>query len=185
MMDNSDDSHDDLMDSDQNEVNLAAIMKKLKSREEDKDALVYGSLLGLQDGSTSAPPLDDIHDDLQDSDQNDSHDDMDSDQNEVNLAAAIMKKLKGRNVKCSGRHLVEFRVYDNPVYFLMDDSHSPEEVKDALRRMSKIRSLLGLQDGSTSDPPLDDIRMPESALRGDDVSYEKTKASVEKMIWIT
>ncbi|KAI3851408.1 hypothetical protein MKW92_047430, partial [Papaver armeniacum] len=68
-----------------------------------------------------------------------------------------------------------------------------EDVKDALvygwdsirnekhRRMAKIRCLLGLQDGSTSSaPPLDDIRMPESRLREDDVSYEHMKASVEK-----
>ncbi|RZC60022.1 hypothetical protein C5167_021780 [Papaver somniferum] len=69
---------------------------------------------------------------------------------------------------------------------------SGEDVKDALvygldsmkseegRRMAKIRSLLGLQDGSTSAPPLDDIPMPESLLREDDVSYENMKASVEK-----
>ncbi|KAI3931668.1 hypothetical protein MKW92_042198, partial [Papaver armeniacum] len=68
-----------------------------------------------------------------------------------------------------------------------------EDVKDALvygwdsirnekrRRMAKIRCLLGLQDGSTSSaPPLDDICMPESRLREDDVSYEHMKASVEK-----
>ncbi|KAI3877565.1 hypothetical protein MKX03_003201, partial [Papaver bracteatum] len=67
-----------------------------------------------------------------------------------------------------------------------------KEVKDALvygwgsiqnekgRHMAKIRSLLGLQDGSTSAPPLDDIRVTESALRGDDVSYENMKAAVEK-----
>ncbi|KAI3932319.1 hypothetical protein MKW98_025039, partial [Papaver atlanticum] len=68
-----------------------------------------------------------------------------------------------------------------------------EDVKDALvygwdsirneerRRIAKIRCLLGLQDGSTSSaPPLDDIRMPESRLREDDVSYENMKASVEK-----
>ncbi|KAI3875649.1 hypothetical protein MKW92_004761 [Papaver armeniacum] len=101
---------------------------------------------------------DDSGDDLMDS----GDDMMDTDHNEVNLAA-IMKKLK-----------------------------SDKEVKDALvygwgsiqneedRRIAKISSLLGLQDGSTSAPPLDDICMPESALRGDDVSYENMKASVEK-----
>ncbi|RZC59875.1 hypothetical protein C5167_007179 [Papaver somniferum] len=69
---------------------------------------------------------------------------------------------------------------------------SREDVKDAVvygwesvkneedRRMAKIRSLLGLQDGSTSAPPLDDIYLPESLLREDDVSYENMKASVEK-----
>ncbi|KAI3983935.1 hypothetical protein MKX01_013245, partial [Papaver californicum] len=69
---------------------------------------------------------------------------------------------------------------------------SNEEVKDAIvygwesikneedRRMAKIRWLLGHQDGSTSAPPLEDMRMPESLLREDDVSYENMKASVEK-----
>ncbi|KAI3912747.1 hypothetical protein MKW92_038374 [Papaver armeniacum] len=107
---------------------------------------------------------DDSDDNLMDT-GNDSHDDdddlMDS---RVNLAA-IMKKFKSRE-----------DVKDALVYGY--DSINNEEA----RRMAKIRSLLGLQDGSTSAPPLDDIRMPvpESLLREDDVSYENMKASVEK-----
>ncbi|KAI3912745.1 hypothetical protein MKW92_038372 [Papaver armeniacum] len=107
---------------------------------------------------------DDSDDNLMDT-GNDSHDDdddlMDS---RVNLAA-IMKKFKSRE-----------DVKDALVYGY--DSINSEEA----RRMAKIRSILGLQDGSTSAPPLDDIRMPvpESLLREDDVSYENMKASVEK-----
>ncbi|KAI3957778.1 hypothetical protein MKX01_007609 [Papaver californicum] len=61
--DSGDDSDDDLMDNEQKKVNLAAIMKKFKSNEEVKDDRRMAKirwLLGCQDGSTSAPPLEDM-----------------------------------------------------------------------------------------------------------------------------